>query len=488
MSFARLGSTLALLTSFLAAACSPPPKPPAAPPREAPVLPTAASIDAAVKVPRIEVAGATTPNLVRLGKDQEIVVRVRVRGLPQEGKKRPPLNLALVLDTSGSMEGTAIDQARGACATLIDLLAEGDTVAIVTFGSKAKVIVPSVRITKESRQRAHDALRGVTAEGTTDMAGGLAEGLVQIRTQLALTPDGIHRIVLVGDGVPNDSPAVLALADSAKAEHVPVTALGLGNDFDETLMTALAQRSSGTFHFVDEASRVAAVFKEQISRMERVVARGAHIELTPGPGVTIAEVVGMPSSATGRGQVATLGDLAEGQTRDVFVRVTAKGRQDGKSMELLDAHVTYTPTEGGAALTSSAFLKLTASSDAGRLKDAAIADIEHGVTTLRVADGIVKSIELAREGDLPSARKLLEATLRLAREGEKKFSDKALGERAAELTKLRKTLPSLAPPPEAKADGGPQRGAPRPAAASPEDAMELRAAHGSAMKDLQGGE
>jgi len=89
----------------------------------------------------------------------------------------------------------------------------------------------------------------------------------------AATPDSVNRIVLVGDGVPNDAPPVLALADPAKGEHTPVTALGPGNDFDETLMTALAQRSAGTFQFVDDASRVAAVFEDQISRLDRVVAR-----------------------------------------------------------------------------------------------------------------------------------------------------------------------------------------------------------------------
>ena len=101
-----------------------------------------------------------------------------------------------------------------------------------------------------------------------------ASGLAQVRS--AATPDSVNRIVLVGDGVPNDAPPVLALAlaHPAKGEHTPVTALGPGNDFDETLMTALAQRSAGTFQFVDDASRVAAVFEDQISRLDRVVARG----------------------------------------------------------------------------------------------------------------------------------------------------------------------------------------------------------------------
>ena len=443
----------------------------------------------APKGPRIEVSGAMTPSLVRTDKEQEVVVRVRLHGLPLAGKKRPPLNLGLVLDTSGSMEGAPIEQARAACALLLDLVSEGDTASVVTFGTRAKVIVPAVRMTAESRAKAKAALSGVVAEGTTDMAAGLTAGLAQVRS--AQTPDSVNRIVLVGDGVPNDAPPVLALADQAKGEHTPVTVLGLGNDFDETLMTALAQRSSGKFQFVDEASRVGAVFKDQILRLDRVVARGAQIHLTPGPGVTITEVIGLQPIANGREQVAQLGDLTEDQSRDVFVRVSAKGRRDGQSMELVDAHVTYTPTEGGSELAVDSYLELAASSDAARLKDATVSDIEHGVTSVRVADGTVKAIALARDGDLPSARKLLEASLRLAREGEKKFGDKALGQKVVELTKLRKTLASLAPPKEkddaAAMSGAPPTKAARPAAMpSPEEAIALRATHGAAMQELQG--
>ena len=428
-----------------------------------------------------------TPSLVRTDKEQEVVVRVRIHGLPLAGKKRPPLNLGLVLDTSGSMEGAPIEQARAACALLLDLVSDGDTASVVTFGSRAKVIVPAVRITTESRARAKAALSGVVAEGTTDMAAGLTAGLAQVHS--AQTPESVNRIVLVGDGVPNDAPPVLALADQARGGHTPITVLGLGSDFDETLMTALAQRSSGKFQFVDEASRVGAVFEDQVSRLDRVVARGTQIHLTPGPGVTITEVIGLQPIASGREQVAQLGDLTEDQSRDVFVRVSAKGRRDGQSLELVDAHVTYTPTEGGRELAVDSYLKLTATTDTARLDDATVSEIEHGATSLRVADGTVKAIALARDGDLANARKLLEASLRLAREGEKKFGDKALGQKVVELIQLRKTLASLAPPkedPMTMSGAPPSRPAPKPAMASPAEAKALRATHGAAMKELQG--
>ena len=490
--------------SLLLAACSPatPPITPATtiacdsskPQVASAIVSTEKGSGSAVEIsraPRIEVTTDTTPSLARAEKETEVTVRVRVRGLPLAQTKRPPLDLGLVVDTSGSMDGPAIQKAKAACDRLVDMLAEGDTLSIVTFGSHAKVIVPSLKIDKETRPNAKAAIAGIKAEGTTDMAGGLATGLAQMRSSCA-PPNAIHRLVLVGDGVPNDSAPVLQIAEQAKASHIPVTTLGLGNDFDETLMTAVAQRSQATFHFVEDAAGVATVFERELTRMERVVAQGAHVEIVSGPGVTIREIVGVAIAQGTRVAHVPIGDLAEGQVRDVFVRATVKGIKDGRNAELLDANVTYSAPELGA-MTASSFAKMPMSADEGRLKDASVREIEHGATVVRVADGIVRAIALARDGDLPGARKVLDAAQKLAKEGETKFGDKTLGEKVAEMSKLRKTLPSLLPPPDEAMSGGampaPKRAmmmAPRPAAASPADAMSLRATHGSAMKELQG--
>jgi Ca-activated chloride channel family protein len=473
----------------VAVACDPSKPPPAVATTPAVVSTTAASAVEISRAPRIEVATATTPTLARAEKETDVTVRVRVRGLPLAQTKRTPLDLALVVDTSGSMDGVAIEKAREAVGRLVDLLAEGDTVSIVTFGSHANVVVPATKIDKETRPGAKAAIARIKAEGTTDMAGGLATGLAQLRGSCA-PPNAIHRLVLVGDGVPNDSAPVLALADQAKASHIPITTLGLGNDFDETLMAAVAQRSSATFHFVEDGAGVAAVFEHEITRMERVVARGTQLEIVGGPGVTIKEIVGFALAPGARVAHLPLGDLAEGQVRDIFVRATVKGTKDGRNAELLDANVSYSAPELGA-MTATSFAKMPMSADEGRLKDASVREIEHGSTTVRVADGIVKAVALARAGDLAGARKVLDAAQKLAKEGETKFGDKALGEKVVEMTKLRKTLPSLLPQVDdtrhGSMGGGMGRPAPpRPVAASPAEAMSLRASHGDAMKQLQG--
>ena len=438
--------------------------------------------------PQIDLEITPSQSIVEVDKASDLSVRFRVRGLPIVGEKRPPINLALVVDSSGSMDGAPITRAREACATLLDALKPDDAVSIVAFGSQPRVVVPAVRISDESRAKAKEAVKSIKAEGTTDMAGGLQAGITQARAFFA--PSGINRIVLLGDGVPNDPAATLSFADQARNQQVSVTALGLGIDFDETLMTTVAQRSGGTFHFIDDAARVAKVFEQELSKMQRVVARRAFIDVTPGPSVTVDGAIGLPYQIIGRTLRVQLGDIGEGQNRDAVVRLRVTARKAGAQIELADAIVRYEVTVPDAPPSVSKFIGLTASADAAAVKNSHNQEIERQATRLRVADNIVRAIALARGSDLAGARKLLDATSKFASEGAKRFDDADLVAKVKEIQELKKTIASLVPPPVRMKVGGIGAGAGRSAlqdpAPSPASALSVRRAHGDAMKVIDG--
>lgn len=451
-----------------------------APPPDVPVV-------AAVDLASVEIM-ASRP-VVAAAKEESIVVRVRVKGLPLAEQKRPPINVALVVDASGSMEGNGIEQARNACAAVVDQLQDGDAFSVVTFGSQPKVVVEATRVSATSKAAAKKAIAGIKASGTTDMVGGLRVGIEQAKAMI--DPNGINRVVLIGDGVPNDPSLLPSLADQARGLRLPITSLGLGPEFDETQMSLLAQRSGGSFHFVENGERVVAVFKSEIARMERLVAKNARVELTPGPGVTLEEAIGVQPGRNGRKLIVPLGDLTEGQARDVLVKVKLTGHADGSKVELLDAVATYTPVAGGAERNVSEFAALKSSSNPESLKEVN-RDVEHQATRLRVADAIVKAMAQARGGDVPGARKILDAASKLATEGAKKFDDADLAAKAKEIAALKKTIASLAPAPVHRGLAGMGLGVgggrhsqldmAQPAAVS----LEMKKAHGRAMSELQG--
>lgn len=417
-------------------------------------------------------------------KEEEIFVRVRVRGLPLAGRERPPINLAVVVDASGSMDGDGIVQAKAACTGLVDAMRDGDALSIVTFGSRPSAVVSAKRIDDESRAAAKKAISAIVADGTTDMTGGLRVGLEQLREHMK--PDGINRIVLVGDGVPNDAPSATAMADQANAQRVPITSLGLGPEFDETLMARVAERSGGSFHFIDDPAKVTQVFQEQIGKMNRLVARNTWVDLAGGPGVTIVEAFGV--SAAGRTARIHIGDLTEGQVRDTYLRVRLSGHRDGLKVELFDATVHHQLPTGGADIPVSTFAALRASSNPEARREAN-KEVEHGVAKVRVADGIVRGIALARAGDLAGAKRLLDAVSKVAQEGAKRFEDAELKGRVEEIAKLKKTLHTLAPAPVSPLSGLGRGLDTRPTKASlatPAESLGVKSSHGDAMRVLQG--
>lgn len=424
----------------------------------------------------------------------EAFVRVRLAGLAPLEAKRPPLNLSLVVDTSGSMAGDAIERAKDACGRLVDAMNDGDFLSVVAFGSRATVLVKATKLDATTRAAAHRAVDGITADGTTDMSGGLAAGIGEVRTNL--TADKINRIILMGDGVPNDPGTILGLAGSARDMRVPITTLGLGGDFDETQMTAVATTSGGAFHFVDDAKLVADVFRDEILKMQRLTARNVSLELLPGPGVTIVETLGLPFAPSGRGGFVTVGDLAEGQSRDVVVRVRITPRGEGSKLELLDTTARYAPASSSTTLQVSKFVALDVSNDAIRIGDATNQELSHQVARLRVASDIVRAIALARAGDVPGARSLLDSTIKLASDAGKKFDDADLTEKAKEALKLKGTIASLAPQPTAMITSPvvDDFAAPHPAAPpmtappplAPSAALDVRSIHGRSLDELQG--
>ena len=223
-------------------------------------------------------------------------------------EKRPPVHLALVIDTSGSMTGDAIAHARDAALELLDELDDGDRLAVVAFHSHAQLLVPSTEISATSKDAIADELRTMKATGTTDMAGGMAMALQQLASHPV--PEGISRMVLLSDGVPNDATPIMNLASNAQSQHIAITALGLGVEYDETLLANLAKQSGGSFHYIEDSSRIAQVFQDEVVRIERVVAQGMQLHLMPGPGVTVTEVIGhhrtRPPCAHGTGAARRL--------------------------------------------------------------------------------------------------------------------------------------------------------------------------------------
>src|SRR5436853_1708435 len=106
----------------------------------------------------IKMTAEPSTDLVLAGAAAQLSVRIRIEAPPLADTDRPPLHLALVLDTSGSMEGEAIDHLEAAAADIVNNMTDRDTLAVVTFSSHAEVLVPATELRGPGRARALAAI------------------------------------------------------------------------------------------------------------------------------------------------------------------------------------------------------------------------------------------------------------------------------------------------------------------------------------------
>ncbi|MFM7361890.1 MAG: vWA domain-containing protein [Cyanobium sp.] len=178
--------------------------------------------------PEVAADGATSLDLL-------ITVRTPEQP-PAVSRQRPALNLALVIDRSGSMSGSKLSHARKAARFLAGELSERDRLAIVTFDDEMKVLVPS--------QPVRDPLLFISAINTIHSGGGTAlfDGWLAGATEVAnqLDPQGLNRVLLLSDGQANqgltDAGAIAARVEGLTQRGISTSAFGLGSGFDEDLL------------------------------------------------------------------------------------------------------------------------------------------------------------------------------------------------------------------------------------------------------------
>ena len=236
---------------------------------------------------------------------------------------RPPMEVALVVDTSGSMAGAKIENARRAAATLLDNLKDGDIVALDAFSDHATTVVPPTRLDATSRAEILRAIAQLAPTGSTNMFAGLtlAEG------QVAAAPSShaLRRIVMISDGIANVGPSTPemlgAVAERGLRHRAQVTSIGVGNDYDERTLNALSVKSSGRLYHLSEPREMASILKSELDLLDATLASEAFVEIAPAAGVQLMGADGVRADWHDGMLRIPLGALHAGQHREALVRV-----------------------------------------------------------------------------------------------------------------------------------------------------------------------
>ena len=282
----------------------------------------------------------STPKVLTGGR-QKAYVRIALTGLKPRVSRRAAVNVAIVLDRSGSMSGAKIEEAKRAALMAIGQLRDDDIVSIVTYQSTVDVLVPATKL--YDRQVIRDAIRGIRAGGKTALFAGVSKGGREL--QKFLHRNRVNTLLLLSDGLANvgpSSPGALAqLGTSLARQGITVTTIGLGLQYNEDLMTRLAMASDGNHFFVEDEADLEAAFATEFGDALSTVAQGVTIDIHCPNGVRPIRVVGREAQVIGQKVHASLNQLYRDQTRYLLLEVEVSPTAAGRARQVADVTVGY---------------------------------------------------------------------------------------------------------------------------------------------------
>jgi Ca-activated chloride channel family protein len=206
----------------------------------------------------------------------------------QQHTERPPAEVALVLDRSGSMGGRKIEMAKKAVNHAIQLLGPSDRLAIVTYDNDVDTLLETTEAVPEAKALAMARLQAIDARGGTNLHAGWARGAALLANSPAAA-DVTRRVLLLSDGQANqgetDREVLASYAAGLRAAGITTTTFGLGADFDEQLMSSLSTQGGGNFYFIEHPAQISDFFTSELGETLEVVARDVRLVLSGGPQV-----------------------------------------------------------------------------------------------------------------------------------------------------------------------------------------------------------
>ncbi len=360
----------------------------------------------------VAIGAAPSDRYVLVGGGGEVFLDISLAGLARLKPRQLPINLALVIDRSGSMAGQKLEHAREAARAVVSRLREGDRIAIVTYGSDVTVLVPSTLISESTRASVLASIDTIVDRGGTFLSGGLESG----RDEVLRHGRGGHvnRVVLISDGQANEgvtgTAELAAMARQAALQGVHVTTMGVGLDFNENLMTALAEHGGGHYYFIESSGAMASIFSKELETMLATVARTASLRLTLEPGVELLDLYGYTFERNGREVRLDLPDLYSGQSRKLIARLRAPADREGK-VALARVELAYVDVASGAREVVETAASVVLTRDAQQVLDGKDRGVLARAEQAAAAKNLSEAMEAYGRGDVARSQAVLRAQI-----------------------------------------------------------------------------
>jgi Ca-activated chloride channel homolog len=361
--------------------------------------------------PAPEVTLRVTPErdfIYRLG-PREVIVQVEIEARKNDEARRSPMNLCIVLDRSGSMEGAKLEKARQAAAMAVDKLGDDDIFSLVTYDSETNLLIAPERVgNTDHREDLKSRIHRIQAGGSTALHAGVVLGAKQVRQRF--DKERVNRVILLSDGLANVGPSstsdLARLGRELRSEGIAVSTIGLGDDYNEDLMTALAEASNANYYYVKDAEKLPSIFAQELGMARSLIARNVIIRIEAPDGVHLKEIIGQSEiECHDRSAEIKMPELFGAEKRKFLVRCLA----DEKTAATLEAaaELNYASVSGTQAPAQRQAAKIAFTEDQTKAEASVRPEVarENNVVQNRLAKE--RAVKLADEGKTKDAIALL---------------------------------------------------------------------------------
>jgi Ca-activated chloride channel family protein len=370
--------------------------------------------------------------VILAGAPQTVYLKV---GLSVDGERdyRAPVNVAIVIDRSGSMQGEKLTRAKEAAKLAVSRLHPDDVVSVVAYDDTVRVLLPATKVADRTAVLA--AIEELQPGGSTALFAGVSVGAAEVRK--FLDRERVNRVVLLSDGLANvgpDSPAELgALGASLKKEGVAVSTIGLGLGYNEDLMARLAGGSDGNHTFVEHPRDLARIFDAEFGDAISVTAQNVLVRIECAPGTRPVRVLGRDAEIAGRMVVVALNQLYAAQEQYVLLELEAPAGASGEARRLAGVSWSFlrmgeTPvTEEGTRWVEASYSgddELVAASEAADVMVAVVEQIATEQNRL--------AVDLRDQGRIEEAQMLLLKNTAYAKDKAQQYDSQILADVALE--------------------------------------------------------
>lgn len=247
----------------------------------------------------------------------------------RQGSASTPLNLALVIDRSGSMASGKLEQAKAAVSQILELMRPADSATIVDYDDQVTVTAESSSITAAARTEMMHAVNRLHPRGSTDLGGGWLQGCECVARHQAAGK--VNRTLLLTDGLANQGitdPLELSEHASALFERgIATSTFGIGEQFNEHLLEAMANHGGGNYYYISSSERIPELLMEEFRDLAAVTLKGVVLEVKFPADVAVELFGDWRMEKQENKLIVHLSDIAANRTVNLFIKIiTPPGR------------------------------------------------------------------------------------------------------------------------------------------------------------------